>query len=647
QQKRNEELIRSGEQLRKTELALRTARKQLDAAFLNSPVIAFAQDRELRYTWLYNTNRALAQEGESFIGRTDEEILGEQGKPLADAKRAVVETGAGTRIVFLLSIGGSQYYYDTSIEPVRDESGRVTGVVCTALDITGQKKYEEQIQKLVEDLKIHQGELQVQTEELRQAEKEASETRDQYMDLYDYAPVGYLTMERNGVILEANLNAASLLGFERSKLIHSHFTNFIVADSQEAFCFHLKQVLQTGIRQKCEIRMHRSDGSIFYATLESVAVHSNGTRNSIRTSLSDITERKKAEKELRESEERFLKAFHSSPVPQAIASLPEERWVEVNDSFLRMLEYTRDEVIGQTSAELKIIDANERAGILRGVLEKGSEQNVELTVRTKTGKLVTVLSFNEKITLGGQEHCISTLLDITERKRVEQIKDEFIGMVSHELRTPLTVIIGALATAKDERASEDEREELLQEASSSAESLAGILDNMIELSRYQAGRLKLNKKAVRITEIAGMAVQRVRQKYDTHDIILDIPDEIPEIGADAGRIERVLYNLVENAVKYSPPGGQVRVFSALEKRGLVIGVRDSGQGISSEDQQKIFEPFARLRGSGAVGIGLGLVVCKRLVEAHGGRIWVESTPGEGCAFLFTVPHGKAEQDSKR
>jgi len=221
-------------------------------------------------------------------------------------------------------------------------------------------------------------------------------------------------------------------------------------------------------------------------------------------------------------------------------------------------------------------------------------------------------------------------------RQTEQIKDEFIGMISNELRTPLTVIIGALATARDERASKEDRDELIQEASSSAESLAGILDNMLELSRYQAGRLKLEKKAVRIADIAGRASDRVRRKYDTHDIILEIPDDNPDISIDAVRIEQVLYNLIENAVKYSPPGSQVRVFSKRDKQGMVIGVSDNGVGISSQDQQKIFEPFARLQGSGAKGVGLGLVVCKRLVEAHGGRLWVETEPSKGSTFFFTL-----------
>ena len=228
--------------------------------------------------------------------------------------------------------------------------------------------------------------------------------------------------------------------------------------------------------------------------------------------------------------------------------------------------------------------------------------------------------------------------DITERKKVDQLKDEFISLVSHELRTPLTVVTGAVKTAMDERISGEERNQLLQDAALSTESLASILDNLLELSRYQADRLMLHKKAVSVAEVAEKTAQRIRQQYSTHSISLDIPSELPPPVVDPIRLERVLYNLMENAAKYSPEGSEVRVFAQQEGEGLVIGVSDHGAGIAPEDQQKIFEPFTRLGVEGKIkGIGLGLVVCKRLVEAHGGRIWVESKPGEGSTFLFTIP----------
>jgi K+-sensing histidine kinase KdpD len=227
-----------------------------------------------------------------------------------------------------------------------------------------------------------------------------------------------------------------------------------------------------------------------------------------------------------------------------------------------------------------------------------------------------------------------------EHRKMDEIKDSLIGMVSHELRTPLTVVTAAVKTAIDERISQEERRELLQEAVFGAESLSAILDNLLELSRHQAGRLTLDKKRITVAEVVKKTLDRgSRQGLNlTHVITLDIPSELPPVLADTLRLEQILHNLIENAIKYSPEGSQIQVFARQESQVVIIGVTDHGIGIAPEDQKRLFEPFSRLeQTSKGKGIGLGLVVCKRLVEAHGGRIWVESKPGEGSTFLFTVP----------
>jgi len=225
-----------------------------------------------------------------------------------------------------------------------------------------------------------------------------------------------------------------------------------------------------------------------------------------------------------------------------------------------------------------------------------------------------------------------------ERDKMDELKDSLIGMVSHELRTPLTVVTAAVKTATDERISKEERQELLQEAVSGAESLSVILDNLLELSRHQAGRLTLDKKQIIVAKFVEETLNRVSRQGLTHVITLDIPGELPPVVADTVRLEQILYNLVENAIKYSPKGSQIQVFARWESEDVVIGVTDHGIGVAPEDEKRIFEPFNRLEQiSTSKGIGLGLVVCKQLVEAHGGRIWVESKPGEGSTFLFTIP----------
>jgi signal transduction histidine kinase len=136
-------------------------------------------------------------------------------------------------------------------------------------------------------------------------------------------------------------------------------------------------------------------------------------------------------------------------------------------------------------------------------------------------------------------------------------------------------------------------------------------------------------------------VDNVRRLYPARKVTLDIPDKLPRILVDPIRLERILANLVENAFKYSAEGSAVRVFARPEKESLLIGVSDCGEGIAPDLLAKLFEPFERLEaGPKAKGAGLGLVVCKRLVEAHSGQIWVDSKLGEGSTFSFTIPPSK-------
>ncbi len=236
--------------------------------------------------------------------------------------------------------------------------------------------------------------------------------------------------------------------------------------------------------------------------------------------------------------------------------------------------------------------------------------------------------------------------DITERKRADQLKDEFIGMVSHEIKTPLTVIIGALSTANLENLPRDQVKGFLDDALIYSDILADIVDNLLELSRAQSDRLTLDKSPVNIGEIAARVIRMQARRAHGHNLINDVPADLPAVTIDRTRAERVMHNLVDNAIKYSPRGGDIRIFAELKNGGLLVGVSDQGIGISPEDQARLFQRFERLdlnTGKAIQGIGLGLNVCRILVEAHGGKIWVESEPGQGSTFYFTLPlEGTAE-----
>ena len=231
--------------------------------------------------------------------------------------------------------------------------------------------------------------------------------------------------------------------------------------------------------------------------------------------------------------------------------------------------------------------------------------------------------------------------DVTERKKVDQMKDDFIGMVSHEMRTPMTVIMGALDTLSQDgdKLSQAERKQLLEDSALESEDLSHILDNLLELSRSQADRLKIAHKAVVISDLSKKVIDKFR-KQPGHQFILKFEDGIPVIDGDPLRIERVIFNLLQNAVKYSPGGGPIELFADKQDGFVRVGIKDSGIGISSNEQALLFNPFQRVereKYDTSRGIGLGLVVCKRLVEAHDGRIWLESEEGKGTTVFFTLP----------
>ena len=230
-------------------------------------------------------------------------------------------------------------------------------------------------------------------------------------------------------------------------------------------------------------------------------------------------------------------------------------------------------------------------------------------------------------------------------KQIDQLKDDFIGLVSHELRTPLTVILGALSTVMTEgdRISNKELRQLVGDAYSEAELLSDILANLLELARAQANRLQINEEPVNIRETIDTVIKKMKQQTTSRQIIVDC-DESLTVNADRIRLQRILHNLLDNAIKYSEPKTKIEVSVRQNSSEVLIGVKDKGIGIPIEKQGILFEPFQRLElpNNQATGTGLGLVVCRRLVEAHGGRMWVESKPGAGSNFQFTLPMPEME-----
>jgi PAS domain S-box-containing protein len=316
-----------------------------------------------------------------------------------------------------------------------------------------------------------------------------------------------------------------------------------------------------------------------------------------------------------------------------------------NHYFAKMTQTRLGKVIG--ASIFSFVSPKSRK-ILTSLLGKKNGRG-EISLLSSDGTQVPAYIAIKKLNLNGLDSICAVITGLTQQKQSEEIiregklKDEFIGMVSHEIKTPLTVIIGALSTVTAEGVTQPEARELLQDAVDHADILASIVDNLLELSRSQADRLVLQKEPTDIRGIAQIVAEKLRGKSPIHQLVIDIPTGLPMVEADPLRAERVLYNLIDNAIKYSPNGGEVKISARREKEHMLVSVSDHGLGISQIDQRRLFQKFQRLDvmiKRSIQGIGLGLNVCRILVEAHGGEIWVESRKGKGSTFFFTIPFYK-------
>ncbi len=352
------------------------------------------------------------------------------------------------------------------------------------------------------------------------------------------------------------------------------------------------------------------------------------------------------EEMLRESEGRYRDLYEEAP--SAYLSVGTDGYIsQANRSAAELLGYSLDELTGKPVFDLYADTPNGKAKaqkVFQRFLAGEEIRGDELEMCRADGSSVWI-SLSARPIRDKEGRVVasrSTLVDITERKKLDQLKDDFIGLVSHELRSPLTVITGAVNTAltEAERLSPEETRQLLRDAALEADSLSHLLGNLMELSRIQADRLFLFAEPISIEKVIQDTIEKVEHLSSAHQFVVDIPKELPSVYADELRMERILYNLLENAVKYSPQGGEIRIFVKPRERHLVIGISDQGIGIPRADQAKLFKPFQRLEDSRpdkVNGSGLGLSVCRRLVEAHGGQIWVESESGKGSTFFFTLP----------
>jgi two-component system phosphate regulon sensor histidine kinase PhoR len=267
----------------------------------------------------------------------------------------------------------------------------------------------------------------------------------------------------------------------------------------------------------------------------------------------------------------------------------------------------------------------------------GIVQHRNFSVTATPVQALEAASLNEK-----PSGAVVVLHDVTELRRLERVRHDFVANVSHEFKTPLTAIQGFAETLLS-GALEDPRNNrrFLEIIRDHATRLAVLTDDLLKLARIEAGKLEVQFVPVQLAEVIERCTETSQLKANRKRIALEVnvPAALPVVHGDASLLRDVVQNLLDNAVQYTPEGGRVRISATAGSREAVVTVDDTGIGIPLADQERIFERFYRVdaaRSREAGGTGLGLSIAKHIVEAHGGRLWVESEVGHGSKFSFSV-----------
>ena len=400
---------------------------------------------------------------------------------------------------------------------------------------------------LIHELRVHQIELEMQNEELRRVQNELEISRSRYAELYDFAPVGYLTLNEHGEILDLNLTAARLLGVERGHLLNNHFQYFVFQPDKKEFFSHLKALFEKRERQISEVKLSPIDGEQFYARIESIYMEGAGGAGVCRTNMSDVTLRRRAEQVLQNAHDEL------------------ERRVE------------------------------ERTAELRAAIVNLEQTNLEL--------------------------------------------QDFAHVATHDLQEPLRKIQTFCDMAMKRCAPnlDNTCQDYLDRVINSASRMRQLLRDLLLFSRVVAKperfkRIDLGEIAREAADVLGVTVKDAGSQIEIK--------EMPSIEADEGQMLRLFQILIGNSMKFrSGQPLRINIYAKHDAQGMCeIYVKDNGIGFDPQYAELVFKPFQKLHGRGEYdGTGIGLTICRKIVERHGGSIKAESEPGKGSTFIIRLP----------
>jgi PAS domain S-box-containing protein len=554
---------------------------------------------------------------------------------------------------------------------------------------------ERELNDVLHELEVSQIELEVQNQELIESRQALAESHDRYLSLYDFAPIAYLTLDKLGVVREANLAASELLGFERQRLLNNSLAPMIAKTDVQRFREHLILCRSGETTVSAVINLLGLEKTVIPVKLSSTCARDIVTGELLfRTTMTDLTEQKRADAERQalldraeNSRQELYDFFMRAPVPMAVVSGPTLEITLANAPYIEL--FGRD-VMGQTLNDA-FPEPNQQSfiSLVERVFKTGEPfagkemrfskrdmhhevkeyfLNVSFTAfRCHGGNIKGVCLFEQDMTdqvlarkrlevekESDQRNQITLQNAKVEAERASHSKSAFLANMSHEIRTPLGAILGFTELMRDS-SSREERADFAKIVSRNGKALTRLIDDILDLSKVEAGRLEIEAIDFNVRSLVDEVVALFHDSARQKGVLLhaSIAAGTPEaVNSDPTRIRQILLNLIGNALKFTSEGS-VEVSVQLQPAGdlqlLEFEVHDTGIGMSSEQAKKLFKPFAQADNTTTRkfgGSGLGLVLSRRLSRLLGGDVTIrECSPGQGCTFKASVlarPAGATE-----
>lgn len=522
---------------------------------------------------------------------------------------------------------------------------------------------EADILKLSHELQVHQIELELINEELFKAKEQAEAAAEKYSELY-YAPLGYFTVSKKSEIIDVNPTGSQMLGAEPD-LTSKSFSFFVAEESKTIFDLFIIRIFKTKTIQTCDVTLTVKDKPPVYVYMNGLI---NGNSSYCHLVAIDVSERKKAEREY----QRLLAEFSSTQTKLNVAlqsgNIGIWEWDLITGEIIldeksELLFGLKSGQIGRSiSAFSSIIHENDMR-LLLNTYNEAVKNNapIEVILRTKIKDLSTrylnIRAYIRKDPDGKPVRFTGVCYDVTGLKETEQTilklneellrsnKDleKFAYVASHDLQEPLRMVSSfmQLLSLKYEKQLDNDAREYIGFAVEGAKRMYDLLNGLLTYSRistrgYSFSKVDMNLVLMNVLRNLDLVIKE-RNAVVKSDIL-------PVIYADESQMLQVFQNLIVNAIKFSDGYPKVFVTSRTEGSNFVFTVRDEGMGIEKQYFEKIFQIFQRLVPRNDIpGIGIGLSICKRIIERHKGQIWVESEPGKGSSFSFSMPKDDREQ----